>query len=132
MLLRLLEEHQPSHFLVAFDAGKTTFRHKGYAEYKGGREKTPSELTEQFPLLRELLASFGIKQFELEGYEADDIIGTVTRLAEGQDELKEVVVVTGDKDMLQLASDKVHIALTRKGISEIELFDLLISTRSMG
>ncbi|WP_141333866.1 DNA polymerase I [Paenibacillus sp. tmac-D7] len=123
MLLRLLEEHQPSHFLVAFDAGKTTFRHKGYAEYKGGREKTPSELTEQFPLLRELLASFGIKQFELEGYEADDIIGTVTRLAEGQDELKEVVVVTGDKDMLQLASDKVHIALTRKGISEIELFD---------
>lgn len=123
MLLKLLEEYQPSHFLVAFDAGKATFRHKGYAEYKGGREKTPPELTEQFPLLRELITSFGIKQFELDGYEADDIIGTVTRLAEDQEELKEVIVVTGDKDMLQLASDKVHIALTRKGISEIELFD---------
>ncbi|TVY06929.1 DNA polymerase I [Paenibacillus cremeus] len=122
MLLKLLEEHKPTHFLVAFDAGKTTFRHKGYAEYKGGREKTPPELSEQFPLLRELLDSFGIRKFELEGYEADDIIGTMTRIADEKGGI-EVTVVTGDKDMLQLASEQVSIALTRKGISEIELFN---------
>ncbi|CAG7644861.1 DNA polymerase I [Paenibacillus solanacearum] len=122
MLLKLLEEQQPTHFLVAFDAGKATFRHKGYSEYKGGREKTPPELSEQFPVLRELLGSFGIRHFELDGYEADDIIGTLTRIADEKGGI-DVTVVTGDKDMLQLASDRVHIALTRKGISEIELFD---------
>ncbi|SDC10076.1 DNA polymerase I [Paenibacillus sp. UNCCL117] len=122
MLLKLMEDYKPSHFLVAFDAGKQTFRHQGYAQYKGTREKTPPELSEQFPVLRELIASFGIRQFELDGYEADDIIGTVTKFVEESDTY-EAIVVTGDKDMLQLASDKVHIALTRKGISEIELFD---------
>ncbi|MFB6365492.1 DNA polymerase I [Paenibacillus elgii] len=122
MLLKLLEEQKPTHFLVAFDAGKATFRHKDYAEYKGGREKTPPELSEQFPLLRDLLGSFGIRQFELDGYEADDIIGTLTRIADEKSGI-EVVVVTGDKDMLQLASGQVTIALTRKGISEVELFD---------
>lgn len=122
MLLKLLEDHKPTHFMVAFDAGKATFRHKGYAEYKGGREKTPSELSEQFPLIKQLIRSFGIQQFELEGYEADDIIGTLTKRAD-QDGQIEVVVVTGDKDMLQLASDRVKIALTRKGISEVELYD---------
>ncbi|CAG7655962.1 DNA polymerase I [Paenibacillus allorhizosphaerae] len=122
MLLKLLEEQKPTHFLVAFDAGKATFRHKGYTEYKGGREKTPSELSEQFPVLRELLESFGIRHFELDGYEADDIIGTLTRIADEKGGI-DVTVVTGDKDMLQLASDRVSIALTRKGISEIELFD---------
>ncbi|MGG1597946.1 DNA polymerase I [Paenibacillus naphthalenovorans] len=122
MLLKLIEEQKPTHFLVAFDAGKTTFRHKDYAEYKGGREKTPPELSEQFPVLKELLESFGIRQFQMDGYEADDIIGTLTRTADEQDGM-EVLVVTGDKDMLQLASDKVKIALTRKGISEVELYD---------
>lgn len=121
MLLRLIEEQKPTHFLVAFDAGKITFRHADYKEYKGGRAKTPSELSEQFPLIKELLQAFQIAQFELAGYEADDIIGTMSRLAADQD--AEVVIVTGDKDMLQLASDKVTIALTRKGISEVELYD---------
>jgi DNA polymerase I len=122
MLLKLIEEQKPTHFLVAFDAGKITFRHKGYTEYKGGRQKTPPELSEQFPLIKETLESFGIRRFELEGYEADDIIGTLT-LAADQQEGMEVLVVTGDKDMLQLATDKVTIALTRKGISEMELYD---------
>ncbi|MCM3783187.1 DNA polymerase I [Neobacillus mesonae] len=120
MLLRLLEEHKPSHMMVAFDAGKVTFRHEGYEEYKGGRQKTPPELSEQFPVLKELLKAFGIAQFELEGYEADDIIGTLTKRADEAE--REVLVVTGDKDMLQLASDKVNIALTRKGVSEIEAY----------
>jgi DNA polymerase I len=122
MLLKLIEEHKPTHFLVAFDAGKVTFRHQEYGEYKGGRLKTPPELSEQFPLIKELLESFGIRRFELEGYEADDIIGTLTKAADGSDDM-EVMVVSGDKDMLQLSSDKVTIALTRKGISEMELYD---------
>ncbi|CAH1206411.1 DNA polymerase I [Paenibacillus plantiphilus] len=121
MLLKLLEEHKPTHMLVAFDAGKVTFRHEGYSEYKGGRAKTPPELSEQFPVIKELLGSFGIAQFELSGYEADDIIGTLTKLADEQK--VNTLVVTGDKDMLQLASDHVTIALTRKGVSEVELYN---------
>ena len=120
MLLKLIEEEKPTHFLVAFDAGKATFRHEGYSEYKGGREKTPSELSEQFPLLKDLLKAFSISQYELPGYEADDIIGTLTRI--GDEQKKKVVVVSGDKDMLQLASEHVTIALTRKGISEVERY----------
>lgn len=121
MLLRLLEEEKPTHFLFAFDAGKITFRHAEYEEYKGGRAKTPPELSEQWPLIKELVAAFNIQQFELEGYEADDIIGTLTRLADESG--MEVLVVTGDKDMLQLASEHVKIAVTRKGISEMEIHD---------
>ncbi|MFD3257916.1 DNA polymerase I [Paenibacillus lentus] len=118
MLLRLIQDEKPSHIMVAFDAGKVTFRHEGYEDYKGGREKTPPELSEQFPLTRELLESFGICWFELSGFEADDIIGTISKQAEEAG--KEVLVVTGDKDMLQVVSDKVKVALTRKGISEVE------------
>ncbi|WP_336760863.1 DNA polymerase I [Paenibacillus sp. USHLN196] len=121
MLLRLLEEHNPTHVMVAFDAGKITFRHEGYQEYKGGREKTPPELSEQFPLLKELLKGLGIAQFELAGFEADDIIGTLTKRADEAG--RQVLVVSGDKDMLQLASEHVHIGLTRKGVTEIELYD---------
>ncbi|GIP27834.1 DNA polymerase I [Paenibacillus sp. J23TS9] len=120
MLLRLIEDHKPTHMMVAFDAGKITFRHEGYQEYKGGREKTPPELSEQFPLLKELLQGFGISQFELSGYEADDIIGTVSKIAEEAGH--EILVVTGDKDMLQLASDHVQVGLTRKGVTEIETY----------
>ncbi|MDP4097866.1 DNA polymerase I [Paenibacillus sp. P96] len=120
MLLRLLEEHKPTHVMVAFDAGKVTFRHEGYQEYKGGREKTPPELSQQFPLLKELLQAFGIAQFELEGYEADDIIGTLTKQADESE--RAVMVVTGDKDMLQLASDHVTVGLTRKGVTEVEVY----------
>lgn len=121
MLLRLIEEEKPTHFLVAFDAGKITFRHKEYKEYKGGRSKTPPELSEQFPLIKQLLEAFSISQFELDGYEADDIIGTLTRM--GEEKKMEVLVVSGDKDMLQLASEYVTIALTKKGISDVERFD---------
>lgn len=120
MLLRVLEEMKPTHMMVAFDAGKVVFRHSEYAEYKGGRSKTPPELSEQFPLIRELLDAFSIKHFELEGYEADDIIGTLTRQADAQ--AWKTTVITGDKDMLQLVSDHVSVALTRKGVSEIELY----------
>jgi len=120
MLMKLLEEEKPTHFLVAFDAGKVTFRHTDYKEYKGKRAKTPPELSEQFPVIKELLAAFGVAQFELEGYEADDIIGTLSRMAEERG--MQVLIVTGDKDMLQLASERVTVALTRKGVSETEKY----------
>ncbi|WP_307605299.1 DNA polymerase I [Paenibacillus sp. V4I9] len=121
MLLKLIEEEKPTHFLVAFDAGKITFRHKEYTEYKGGRAKTPSELSEQFPLIKDLLKAFKIPQFELTGYEADDIIGTLTKAADERGE--KVLLVSGDKDMLQLASEHVTVAITRKGISEVDLYN---------
>jgi len=120
MLLKVLEEMKPTHLLVAFDAGKVVFRHSEFTEYKAGRAKTPPELSEQFPLMRELLDAFSITRYEIEGYEADDIIGTLTLQAD-QNGYK-TTVITGDKDMLQLVSDNVSVALTRKGVSEIELY----------
>ncbi|ASA20335.1 DNA polymerase I [Paenibacillus donghaensis] len=120
MLLRLIEEHKPTHMIVAFDAGKVTFRHEGYQEYKGGREKTPPELSEQFPMLKELLQALGVPQFEIASYEADDIIGTISRQADEAG--RQVMIVSGDKDMLQLASEHTTVALIRKGVSEIELY----------
>ena len=79
MLQKILDEENPTHMLVAFDAGKTTFRHSTFGEYKGGRQKTPPELSEQFPYLRKLLTAYQIPQYELEMYEADDIIGTLSK-----------------------------------------------------
>ncbi|WNF39067.1 DNA polymerase I [Bacillaceae bacterium IKA-2] len=121
MLLKVIEEEKPTHLLVAFDAGKTTFRHKTFKEYKGGRQKTPPELAEQFPLLRELLDAFQIKRFEKANYEADDIIGTLAKEAASKD--WEVKVFSGDKDLLQLVSPKVTVALTKKGISNVDTYD---------
>lgn len=118
MIMNVLEKEQPDHVLVAFDAGKTTFRHSQYKEYKGGRQKTPSELSEQFPFIRELLDAYSIPRYELPNYEADDIIGTITKHAE-KDGL-EVVVITGDRDLTQLASDKTTVYITKKGITDME------------
>ncbi|EUJ23057.1 DNA polymerase I [Listeria grandensis FSL F6-0971] len=118
MIMNVLEKEQPNHVLVAFDAGKTTFRHSQYKEYKGGRQKTPSELSEQFPFIRELLDAYSIPRYELPNYEADDIIGTITKQAE-KDGL-EVVIITGDRDLTQLASEKTTVYITKKGITDME------------
>lgn len=120
MLQNLLEEEKPTHMLVAWDAGKTTFRHKSFEEYKGGRQKTPSELSEQFPYLRKLLDAYNIGQYELDEYEADDIIGTLSR--QGEAEGVEVVVVSGDKDLTQLATDQTTVRITRRGITDTETY----------
>lgn len=120
MLLNILEEEKPTHMLVAFDAGKTTFRHETYRDYKGGRQKTPPELSEQFPLSRELLQALHIPHYELDLYEADDIIGTLTK--DAQEANWDVKVISGDQDLLQLVSEKVTVDLTRKGISEVESY----------
>lgn len=118
MLTKILEEEKPSHILVAFDAGKTTFRHKTFSQYKGGRQKTPPELSEQFPFIRELLDAYQIPRYELENYEADDIIGTLSLQAENDG--FHVKIISGDKDLTQLSSDKTTVAITRKGITDIE------------
>jgi DNA polymerase-1 len=122
MLMKILEEEKPTHMLVAFDAGKTTFRHREYQEYKGSREKTPGELSEQLPLIQEVLKAFGIRHFELENFEADDIIGTLAKAAEADG--IETLIVSGDKDLLQLVNERVHVLLTRKGVTEAERYDL--------
>ncbi|MCP3741313.1 DNA polymerase I [Rossellomorea sp. BNER] len=118
MLQKMLQDEKPTHILVAFDAGKTTFRHKTYGEYKGGRQKTPPELSEQFPYIRELLDAYSIPRYELENYEADDIIGTLSLQAERDG--YEVTVVSGDKDLTQLSSKTTTVNITRKGITDIE------------
>ncbi|MEW9034139.1 MAG: 5'-3' exonuclease H3TH domain-containing protein, partial [Planifilum fimeticola] len=121
MLMKVLEEEKPTHMLVAFDAGRITFRHSDYQEYKGTRAQTPAELSEQLPLIREVLDAFGIRHFEAEGYEADDIIGTLAKSAEEKG--MNALIVTGDKDLLQLVTDRVNLLLTRKGVTEGERYD---------
>lgn len=120
MLMRIMEQEKPSHMLVAFDAGKTTFRHSTFSEYKGGRQKTPPELSEQFPFIRELLDAYQISRYELENYEADDIIGTLSVKAE--QEGFEVKVISGDKDLTQLATDKITVDITKKGITDVDSY----------
>lgn len=118
MLMRILEEEKPTHMLVAFDAGKTTFRHQTFSEYKGGRQKTPPELSEQFPFIRELLDVFHVPRYELENYEADDIMGTLAK--EASEQGFRVKVISGDKDLLQLVSDNTLVSIPRKGITEMD------------
>src|SRR5699024_2352384 len=120
MLLRILEEEQPTHMLVASDAGKTTFRHKTYGDYKGGRQKTPPELSEQFPLTNELLEAFQISHYELDLYEAVDIIAN--RAQVGQKENMYVTVISRDQYLLQLVSNPVTVDFTKKGMSEVESY----------
>ncbi|MBO0461968.1 DNA polymerase I [Enterococcus sp. DIV1298c] len=120
MFENVMQKEQPTHVLVAFDAGKTTFRTEMYAEYKGGRSKTPGEFKEQMPYIRELLTGLGVKYYELPNYEADDIIGT---LAEKVDKEKfDVVVLSGDRDLTQLASKEIKVDITVKGVSDIESY----------
>lgn len=118
LLERIIQDEKPTHMLVAFDAGKSTFRHKEYKDYKGGRQKTPPELGEQFAPIRRLIDAYGIKRYEAEEYEADDIIGTLSKQADQEN--VETIIVTGDKDLTQLASDNTTIYFTKKGISEVD------------
>ena len=120
MLERILEDTKPKYALVAFDKGKETFRHKSYEAYKGTRDKTPTELVEQFGYVRELIESYGIKYEEHFDYEADDIIGTYAKIAEKAG--LEVIIVSGDKDLTQLASDNITVYYTKRGVTEIDYY----------
>lgn len=120
MLTHVLEKEKPSHALVAWDAGKTTFRTAYYPEYKGGRDKTPQEFVEQMPYFNKLLDAFGIAHYELANYEADDIIGTLSQ--KGAQAGMDVVIISGDKDLIQLARDQVRVDINRKGVTNIDSY----------
>ncbi len=115
---KLIKDRDPDSILVAFDAGKGTFRHKYLPTYKAGRSETPAELKEQFPIIKQYLELCGIKHYELNQYEADDIIATFAKKAENQDMFVEIF--SSDKDLLQLVSEKITVFLTNKGVSNLE------------
>lgn len=121
MMFKMIKMINPTHMSVAFDLKAPTFRHKAYTDYKAGRKKMPSELAMQLEPLKNILDSMNIDRKELEGYEADDILGTVSKEAEKKG--YDVYIVTGDKDAIQLASEKTTILITKKGVAEVEEYD---------
>lgn len=121
MFYKLKEEYPMDYICVVFDKKGPTFRHEAFDLYKGNRQATPNELAQQFPIIREILTAMNITQLEMDGYEADDIAGTLSKYGE-ENQLK-VILVTGDKDYLQLASDMTTVLLTKKGITELREYD---------
>ena len=121
MLGKILTDYRPDYIAVAFDKSRKTFRTDMYGEYKGQRAKTPDELKSQIPLLKEFLAALGIAFIEIDNYEADDIIGTLAR--KSADEDCEALIVTGDKDALQLIAPQIKVMLTKRGIMDMQVFD---------
>ncbi|MGM9941402.1 MAG: DNA polymerase I [Bulleidia sp.] len=117
MLAKAIEIVQPDGFMVAFDAGKHTFRHDLFPDYKGGRKETPEELKPQFGMAREFLTSFGIHWVEMQDIEADDLIGTVSRMYPDT----QTYILTSDHDLLQLADDATTVLLMKKGITEMDV-----------
>ena len=123
MLNNLVERLEPNHVLIAFDAGKTTFRTELFSAYKDGRARTPDEFREQLPFIKELIEKLGYNHYELKNYEADDIIGTLDKLAELPEAGDyDVTIVTGDKDLIQLADSNTTVEISKKGVAEFESF----------
>src|SRR6266576_1336409 len=119
MLLLALQEH-PDYVLASFDLGGRTFRHEELAQYKATRRPTPPELSPQFPLTRDIVRAFGIPIYEIQGVEADDVIGTLARQAREQG--LNSTIVTGDLDALQLVNDDVFVLTSKRGVSETILY----------
>jgi DNA polymerase I len=120
-LLRIQRSERPDHLAVVFDSKEPTFRHAEYKEYKATREKMPEDLASQIDILKELIGAFNIPVIVMPGYEADDIMGTLARLAEKED--VETFLVTGDKDFMQLVSDRIKMYKTARGSDEPEIID---------
>lgn len=123
MLINVLRDEQPTHVAVAFDVSRQTFRTERYADYKANRAASPAEFTGQVPLIKEVLDALNITHFELEGYEADDIIATLARKAAAAG--LRVLICTGDRDTLQLVTDQVTVLYPRKGVSDLMRLDPL-------
>lgn len=121
MLFKMKDDIKPDYIVCTFDKKAPTFRHLEYEDYKAGRKKMPPELAEQFPIVKEMLKLFSITTYELDGFEADDIIGSLAKFAENEG--IEVYVMTGDKDALQLASKNINVCITKKGVSETEVYN---------
>jgi len=120
MLINVLRDEKPTHVAVAFDRGEPTFRHEQYVEYKAKRQQTPDDFRSQLSLIFEVLDALGIRRLSAPGYEADDIIATLATQAAAQD--MDVLIVSGDRDVLQLVSDRVTVLMTRRGITEMTRF----------
>lgn len=121
MLDKIRSDYEPTHMAIAFDLKAPTFRHKEYDAYKAGRKRMPPELAMEFPLIKDILKAMNIAIVELEGFEADDLIGTIARMGEASG--LEPLIITGDKDALQLATDITKIIYTKRGVSEFEVYD---------
>src|ERR671924_445365 len=121
MLIKLLVDERPQAVIVCFDKGVPQFRLDRYPEYKAGRAETPDLFRQQLPLIREVLETLRIPMLELEGYEADDLLATLTKHC--KDQACEVVIVTGDRDILQLVREGVSVIMTRRGISDVTRYD---------
>ncbi|MBF8280697.1 MAG: polA, partial [Candidatus Magasanikbacteria bacterium] len=126
ILLKILKEFRPDYLACTFDLAGPTFRHEAYAEYKAKRVKAPQELYDQIPLVHEVVSAFGIPIYEKQGFEADDVIGTIAREFGGKKisgGAVEVLIFTGDQDTLQLVRPGVKVYALKKGISEGEVMD---------
>lgn len=130
IITKVMSEQKPDYALVAFDTDKPTFRHLKYKDYKAGRKETPPELVMQFPLARELVKDLGIFVYEKEGYEADDIIGTVSKL--GEDNNLQVEIYSGDRDLLQLIGSNTTVNLTKKGVSDLKIMTVESLNEELG
>lgn len=122
MLFALIDKYDPQCILVALDAHAPTFRHEEYEAYKGTRQETPQELISQLIESRELIAALSIPTLELNGFEADDIVGTISKQAESQG--YHTLIVTGDLDSLQLVDDHVHVVTPKQGVTEVMIYDI--------
>ena len=123
MLLKLIEEQHPDTILCAFDSKIPTFRHKIFDRYKINRKKMPTELSSQFPLIKEVLDAFNIIYLERDGFEADDVLAGIVNSI--KDEFNQIIIVTGDKDLLQLVSGNIKVMAIKKGIADTVIFDRL-------
>ncbi|MEA5002767.1 MAG: DNA polymerase I [Christensenella sp.] len=130
MLFRIVEEYEPTYVAVAFDMKEETFRHEVFKEYKAGRRKTPDELNEQFPMLKDALTLAGVHYTEQETFEADDILGALAKEASARS--MESYIFTGDRDELQLIDEHVSVVLTKKGVSETKLMTREALMEEMG
>lgn len=121
MVFKLIEDYKPDYFVVAWDLKGPTFRHKKYEDYKANRKPMPDDLASEMPILQSVLEALDIKNMSLAGYEADDILGTISKRAEAK--RMDVLIVTGDRDALQLASDNVKVMINKKGITNFDMYD---------
>jgi 5'-3' exonuclease (including N-terminal domain of PolI) len=123
MLLKIISELKPTYIAVCLDRKEKTFRKEMFEAYQAQRPEVDKELISQVELTKEVISAFGIKIFSVAGFEADDVIGTLAKKAEGNSEIEEVIIVTGDRDILQLVGGKIRVYLLVKGISEATLLD---------
>ena len=121
-LIKILEEEKPDYIAVVFDSSQPTFRHEMHPEYKATREKMPEDMAIQLQKLKEVIEAFNIPILEIPGYEADDVMGTIAKIAESKG--IETYLVTGDKDFLQLVSPMIKIYRPTKGLADIEIVDV--------